>query len=206
MSQKRNKDKIEKEPVQEASRETKEAEPGAESEPGTEEGEATEPGAESETEPSEAGVPKGDGSEDDEPKEEWETRYLRLAADFDNFRKRTAKEKSDIYAHANEKFAVDLLDVLDNFERAINQNVAEHANETFTEGMQMILTQFMNVLLKNDVMEIEAVGAAFDPNIHHAVVMEASEKYESGTVTEVLQKGYKLKEKVIRPAMVKVAQ
>jgi molecular chaperone GrpE len=158
------------------------------------------------TEPAET----GDGSETaaapDVPKEDENIRYMRLAADFQNYKKRTETEKSDIYAYANEKFALDLLEVLDSFERAIVQDTKEAANASFIDGMEMILTQFRGVLSKNSVEEIAAVGAVFDPNFHHAVVMEDSAEYESGMVTEVMQKGYRLKEKVIRPAMVKVAQ
>ncbi|MDR2156949.1 MAG: nucleotide exchange factor GrpE [Clostridiales Family XIII bacterium] len=159
------------------------------------------------------------GSEQDgtgsgpETGESGDLRYMRLAADFQNYKKRTEKEKSEIYAYANAKFATDLLEVLDNFERAIGdaaerptENPAEGSNETFLAGMEMIRAQLINVLKKNDVEEIAAVGEVFDPNVHHAVMMEASETYESGQVTCVMQKGYRLREKVIRPAMVKVAE
>jgi molecular chaperone GrpE len=135
-----------------------------------------------------------------------DARYMRLAADFQNYKKRTEKEKSDVYVYANAKFATDLLEVLDNFERAIDQDATEGADAKFLEGMNMIRAQLSNVLQKNDVEEIAAVGEAFDPNVHHAVLMEPSDEYESGQVTYVMQKGYKLKDKVIRPAMVKVAE
>jgi molecular chaperone GrpE len=138
--------------------------------------------------------------------EDADARYMRLAADFQNFRKRTEKEKSDIYAYANEKFAMDLLEVLDNFERAIGQDATEGADAKFIEGMEMIQTQLVNVLKRNDVEEISALGEEFDPNQHHAVLMEPSGDYESGRVTDVMQKGYRLRDKVIRPSMVRVAQ
>jgi molecular chaperone GrpE len=138
--------------------------------------------------------------------EDEDLRYMRLVADFQNFRKRTEKEKTEIYSYANEKFATDLLEVLDNFERAIGQDVTEGADEKFIKGMEMIRTQLVNVLKRNDVEEIPALGEEFDPNVHHAVLMEPSEDYESGKVTDVMQKGYKLRDKVIRPSMVKVAQ
>ena len=142
----------------------------------------------------------------EEDKETFETKYLRMTADFQNYKRRVEKEKSDIYANANEKFAQDLLDVLDNFERAIEQDKKNDADRKFLEGMEMILKQFKDVLKKNNVEEIECLGLEFDPNFHHAVAMEASEKYDKGCVMDVMQKGYKLKDRVIRPAMVRVAE
>ncbi|QOX62955.1 nucleotide exchange factor GrpE [Anoxybacterium hadale] len=136
--------------------------------------------------------------------EELNTRYLRLAADFQNFRKRVEKEKSDIYAYANEKIVVDLLDVIDNFERALEHS--EGSSDSFSEGMNMIFKQFKGVLEKSGVEEMTPHGEPFDPNFHHAVIMENSSEHESGNITQVLQKGYLLNKKVIRPAMVKVAE
>lgn len=135
--------------------------------------------------------------------EELNVRYLRLAADFQNYKRRVEKEKSDIYAYANEKIVVELLDVIDNFERAL-----EHSNDSegFAEGMNMIFKQLKGVLEKSGVEEMNATGELFDPSIHHAVLTENSVEYESGKVTQVLQKGYLLNKKVIRPAMVKVAE
>jgi len=135
--------------------------------------------------------------------EELNIRYLRLAADFQNYRKRVEKEKSDIYAYANEKIVVEMLDVIDNFERALEHS---NDNEGFMEGMNMIFRQFKGVLERNGVEEMNALGEPFDPNVHHAVLTESSVEYESGKVTQVLQKGYMLNKKVIRPAMVKVAE
>ncbi|HML36718.1 MAG TPA: nucleotide exchange factor GrpE [Bacillota bacterium] len=135
--------------------------------------------------------------------EELNTRYLRLAADFQNFKRRVEKEKGDIYAYANEKLVVELLDVIDNFERALQHS---DSSESFAEGMNMIFKQFKGVLEKSGVEEIKAIGEQFDPNFHHAVLTENSVEYESGKVTQVLQKGYLLNKKVVRPAMVKVAE
>lgn len=131
-------------------------------------------------------------------------RYLRLAADFQNYKRRIEKEKGDIYAYANEKIVVELLDVIDNFERALEHS--KSGTESFVEGMNMIFKQFKGVLEKNGVEEINASGELFDPNYHHAVLTENSAEYDSGRVTQVLQKGYMLNKKVIRPAMVKVAE
>jgi len=137
--------------------------------------------------------------------EDLKTKYLRLAADFQNFKRRTEKEKSDIYAYANEKMALDLLDVIDNFERALVHQ-KECKDEKMKEGMDMIFKQLQGVLEKNKITEIPALGEVFDPNVHNAVMTDAAGEYESGMVSAVLQKGYKLNNKVIRPAMVKVAE
>ncbi len=146
-----------------------------------------------------------DTREEDAPedKEDENTKYLRLYADFQNFKKRTEKEKSDIYAYANEKIALDMLDVIDNFELALSHK--EGVSETFVEGMEKILKQFNGVLEKNGIKEIDALGSEFDPMFHHAVMTEDTDKYESGAVSDVLKKGYVLNGKVIRAAMVKVA-
>ena len=130
------------------------------------------------------------------------TKYLRLMADFQNYKRRTEKEKHDIYAFANEKIVSELLNVIDNFERALD---AGDSGDSFVEGMNLIFKQLQGVLEKAGVVEIEALGQDFDPNFHHAVLTEDSAEYESGKVTAVLQKGYLLNNKVIRPSMVKVA-
>jgi molecular chaperone GrpE len=152
-----------------------------------------------------AEVPSDEGTAET-PEESESTKYLRLAADFQNYKKRTEKERFERYSEGKKDFAADLLPVFDNFERAIAQDLAANADAKFLEGMEMILTQFQDVLSKAGIKEIPATGEAFDPNVHNAVMVEASDQYESGKVTEVLQKGYQLGEKVIRPAMVKVAQ
>ena len=138
-----------------------------------------------------------------EPEEEaLNTKYMRLMADFQNFKRRTEKEKSDIYAFANEKIVKELLDVIDNFERAL---AAGNDGDKFLEGMEMILKQLLSVLERAGVSEIKCLGEDFDPNFHNAVMTEDSTEYESGKVTEVLQKGYILNSRVVRPAMVKVS-
>ena len=137
--------------------------------------------------------------------EDLNTKYLRLAADFQNFRRRSEKEKSDIYAYANEKIVVELLDVIDNFERAM-EHQGEAEDTKVMEGMAMILKQLRDVLEKNHLEEIDAFNHHFDPIYHHAVMEEESESSESGLVVKVLQKGYMLNKKVIRPSMVVVAK
>ena len=137
----------------------------------------------------------------DEQEEPMKDQYLRLMADFQNYKRRVAKEREDTRAYANEKIVTELLTVLDNFDRAMEHD----ADEGFKEGMQMILDQFNEVLKHAGVEEIEAEKAEFDPNFHNAVMMEDTDEVESGHVSCVLQKGYKLNGKVIRPSMVKVA-
>ena len=137
--------------------------------------------------------------------EDMKTKYLRLAADFQNFKRRTEKEKADIYAYANEKMALDLLDVIDNFERALVHQT-DCKDEKMMEGMDLIFKQLQGVLEKNKITEIPALGEEFDPNVHNAVMTGPSEEFESGKVSSVLQKGYKLNNKVIRAAMVMVAE
>jgi len=159
-----------------------------------------EPEKNAEEEPAEP--EKSTEEEPAEPEEDEETKYLRLMADFQNYKKRAEKEKSNVYAYANEKLATELLTVLDNFERAL-----EHEGEDagFQTGMELIIKQFFEVLEKSGLAEIHALGEDFDPNFHHAVMNEETGEYESGKVCGVMQKGYTLNGKVIRPAMVKVA-
>ena len=130
-----------------------------------------------------------------------ELRYLRLMADFQNYKKRVEKEKRDLYSYANEKIMNELLEVLDNFERALDHDTGDG----FREGIEMIFKQLTDVLEKSGLAEIPALGEEFDPNVHSAVMTEETEDYESGKVSGVMQKGYTLNGKVIRPTMVKVA-
>lgn len=167
-------------------------------EPVAEESESAE-SAEAEESEKQAEAPEEKPQDD----EDLQTKFLRLSADFQNYRRRTEKEKSDIYAFANEKIVLQLLDVLDNFDRAM-QTAPE--DDKFAEGMGLILKQFTDLLDRNNVAEIEALGKSFDPNYHNAVMTEAAEDTESGIITKVLQKGYTLNGKVIRPSMVAVSQ
>lgn len=144
---------------------------------------------------------QGEAEEKSEEEEGLNSKYLRLMADFQNYKRRVEKEKSDIYAYANEKLVSQLLDVIDNFERAL---LHEASDESFGEGMKMIFKQLTGVLEKAGLEEINALGEDFDPNFHNAVMTEDNDEYESGKVTEVMQKGYLLNKKVIRPSMVKV--
>ena len=168
----------------------------------TPEDEAAKTEAEAETPENETDENSKPESQDkEEPAEDADTRYLRLMADFQNYKKRVEKEKKDLYSYANEKLVTEQLEVLDNFERALEQ---ETADENFKKGMEMIFKQLSNVLEKSGLAEIAALGEDFDPNIHNAVMTEETEEYESGKVSGVMQKGYTLNGKVIRPSMVKV--
>ena len=127
---------------------------------------------------------------------------MRLMAEFQNFKKRVAKEKSDIHAYANEKIVGELLPVLDNFERALESEGGDP--EAYAKGMQLIFEQLKKALENAGLAEIKAMDEEFDPNVHNAVMTESIEDKEDGTVTKVFQKGYTLKDKVIRPSMVAV--
>ena len=133
---------------------------------------------------------------------ELEDKLLRQIAEFDNFRKRTLKEKEEIGAVAKTKCISELLPVLDNFERALQ---AQCADEDFKKGVEMIFQSFKDTLSKMGVEEIKAEGQTFDPELHYAVSRIEDESLGENVVASVLQKGYKIGEKVIRHAMVAVA-
>ena len=172
-----------------------------------EEAAAQEEPAEEAAEPEEKAAEPEKGTEED-PRdkkiEELNAKYMRLMADFQNQKKRFDKEKADIHQYANEKIVKNLLEVLDNFERALD--ATKDADPNLHEGMELIFKQLMAALEKAGVAEIKALGEEFDPNFHNAVMMEETDEYESNKVSEVMQKGYTLNSKVIRPSMVKVAQ
>ena len=130
-------------------------------------------------------------------------RILRLQADFENFRRRTAKEKEELAAVITQNLLTDLLPLLDNFERAMA--VEQTDVEAFQKGVEMIFTQLREVMEKHGLEHIDAEGQSFDPNVHQAVMRVENPDVEDGTITQVLQKGYQAKGRVIRPAMVQVA-
>lgn len=129
-------------------------------------------------------------------------RYLRLLAEYDNFRKRSIQEKDAASANATAKAALEVISVIDNFERAMD---AECSDENYKKGVEMIYNQFIDVIKKLGVEEIDALGKPFDPNLHNAVSHTEDESFGENTVCQVYQKGYKLGDKVIRCAMVVVA-
>ncbi len=129
-------------------------------------------------------------------------KYLRVAAEYDNFRKRSVNDRLNAVADAQAKVITEILSVIDNFERAMD---AECSDENYKKGVEMIFKQYTGILDKLGVTEIKALGEPFDPNIHHAVNQVEDENFGENTVCQVFQKGYKLGDKVIRCAMVVVA-
>ncbi len=136
--------------------------------------------------------------------EEYFERLARLQADFDNFRRRTRQEKEEFYKYASERLISALLPVLDNFERAL---VAESSSiDSLKSGVQMIFRQLQEALAAEGLTPVPAVGEQFDPQKHEAALRDESGDHPDNTILEELRRGYYLKDKVIRPAMVKVAK
>ncbi|RKP55195.1 nucleotide exchange factor GrpE [Cohnella endophytica] len=133
------------------------------------------------------------------------SRYLRAQADFDNFRRRTLKEKEELAQYASLKLITQLLPVMDNFERALQTGGEVAENGSFSKGVDMIYRQLFQVLEAEGLKPMDAVGQPFDPELHQAVMQVESDEYDEGIVVEAIQTGYLLKDKVIRPAMVKVS-
>ncbi len=131
-------------------------------------------------------------------------KHLRLMAEYDNFKKRTQKEKEELFSYATADTIEKILPVIDNLERAI-ESINEEEKNTFSEGVEMVLRQLFEIFEKLGVSEIEAVGKEFDPNLHNAVMHIEDENTAANTIVEQFMKGYKYKEKVIRYSMVKVA-
>ncbi|MHB1125803.1 MAG: nucleotide exchange factor GrpE [Bacillota bacterium] len=133
--------------------------------------------------------------------------FVRLQADFENFRKRSRREQEQIVKFAAEKLIGGLLPVLDNLERALAASASQTEDlKSFVDGVEMIYRQLMAVLEREGLQPVSAVGQQFDPQFHEAVMQVSVEEGEENTVVEELQKGYTLGERVIRPAMVKVAK
>ena len=131
-----------------------------------------------------------------------EDQYLRLLAEYDNYRRRTQKEKTDAYTNAKSDAVTAFLPVYDNLERALKQ---ETADEAYKKGVEMTMTQLKEVLQKLGVEEIPALGETFDPNLHNAVMHVDDETAGENTIVDVFQAGFRSGDKVIRFAMVKVA-
>ena len=138
-------------------------------------------------------------------RDEYKDQLLRTMADFQNFRKRVAEEKKQVEERANERLIVALLPVLDNFERAIAGIDAGTTVEAITEGIRAIDRQLRTVLDSQKVKRIDSVGHAFDPEHHDALAIVQSEEHEEGTVLEEVESGYKIGDRVIRPARVRVS-
>ncbi|MNW29483.1 heat shock protein GrpE [compost metagenome] len=137
--------------------------------------------------------------------EEHKQRLLRTQADFDNFRRRTQKEKEELGKYASAKLITELLPVVDNFERALSTISDTTEAASYAKGVEMILRQFEGILQAEGLTAMETVGQPFNPEYHQAIMQVESEDHEEGIIVEELQKGYLLKDKVLRPAMVKVS-
>ena len=142
----------------------------------------------------------------DEQIEELQDRVRRQMAEFDNFRKRTEKEKSQMYEVGAKDIIEKILPVVDNFERGLDAVPEEKKEDPFIQGMEKVYKQFMTVLESVEVKPIEALGNQFDPNFHNAVMQVENDELESGTVAQELQKGYTYRDSVVRHSMVAVVQ
>ncbi|MED3563703.1 nucleotide exchange factor GrpE [Bacillus sp. MUM 116] len=138
--------------------------------------------------------------------DEADNRYLRLQADFDNFRRRSRLDQEASEKYRAQKLVTDLLPALDNFERAMKVEVDNEQTKSLLQGMEMVYRGILDALKKEGLEPIEAVEKEFDPHMHQAVMQESNENYGSNIIIEEFQKGYLLKDRVIRPSMVKVNQ
>ncbi|WP_121611687.1 nucleotide exchange factor GrpE [Mesobacillus foraminis] len=138
--------------------------------------------------------------------EEAENRYLRLQADFDNFRRRSRLDLESSAKYRAQSLISDLLPAIDNFDRALKMGADNEHAQSLLQGMEMVYRSLLDALKKEGAEPIEAVGKEFDPNLHQAVMQDNNENFGSNIVVEEFQKGYILKDRVIRPSMVKVNQ
>lgn len=138
--------------------------------------------------------------------EEAENRYLRLLADFDNSRRRAQLDREASEKYRAQSLISDLLPLLDNFERALKVEATNEQTQSLLQGVEMVYKGLVTALEKEGVEVIEAVGKEFDPNFHQAVMTDSSDQYSPNEVIEEFQKGYRLKDRIIRPSMVKVNQ
>ena len=136
--------------------------------------------------------------------EEWKNSYTRKLAEFQNFTKRKENEVAEMRKYASEEIIVKLLDNIDNLERAVDASKESQNFDSLIEGVNMILNNLKNLLTEEGVEEIEAAGKEYDPYEHKAMITENKEELDDNVVVQVFQKGYKMKGKVVRPAMVTV--
>ncbi|HEY5544301.1 MAG TPA: nucleotide exchange factor GrpE [Candidatus Binatia bacterium] len=133
-------------------------------------------------------------------------RFLRQVAELDNFKKRTARERDDAIRFANEAMIKDLLPVVDNLERAVAHAAGGGNGKPIVEGVEMVLKGLLDVLAKHGVTQISALGQSFDPSKHEAMAQVESESHEPNAVVDELHKGYMLRDRLLRPALVSVAK
>jgi len=138
--------------------------------------------------------------------QEAEAKYVRLYADFDNYRRRVKLDAEAAQKYRAQSLVTNLLPALDNFDRAINSTTETDETKPLLQGMNMVLTSILSALKEEGVEVIESVGQEFDPHVHQAIMQDNNEEYGSNIIVEEFQKGYKLKDRVIRPSMVKVNQ
>jgi molecular chaperone GrpE len=136
--------------------------------------------------------------------EELKDQYVRKLADIENLRKRIEREKNDYLQFALSEVLLEFLSILDNFERAMQVSAGDADGKTFREGIDLIYRMSVNLLLKRGVQPIEIKDGKFDPNLHHAMAVEESDQVQEPRVTEELQKGYMLHNRLLRPSLVKV--
>lgn len=137
--------------------------------------------------------------------DEANNKLLRVQADYDNFRRRTLKEKEELAKYASVKLIENLIPSIDNFDRALSAAAATGDYESLSKGLDMIFRQLMSTMEAEGLTVMQTVGEPFNPEYHQAVMTVETDEYEEGIIVEDLQKGYMLKDKVIRPAMVKVS-
>lgn len=138
-------------------------------------------------------------------KDALQDRLLRAAADFDNYRKRIERERRELVDYAATELIAEVLPILDDLELALSQPDAPEV-AAYRQGVELVHRKMLDLLKKRGVTQIAAAGEKFDPNVHEAVVHELSEEHEEGTVTGELRRGYMLRDRLLRPAMVKVAK
>ena len=141
-------------------------------------------------------------------RDDYRDRWMRKAAEFDNYRRRIEKERREQADEATENLLLDVLSVVDDFERALTVDVSASADgaDAYRKGVELIYANFQDLLRKKGVTPIEALGADFDPRVHQAVSQEDSATHRDGEVMEELQRGYMLGDRLLRAAMVKVAR
>ncbi|EOB8246328.1 nucleotide exchange factor GrpE [Staphylococcus aureus] len=138
--------------------------------------------------------------------DENEEKYLRLYAEFENYKRRIQKENEINKTYQAQRVLTDILPAIDNIERALQIEGDDETFKSLQKGVQMVHESLINALKDNGLEVIKTEGEAFDPNIHQAVVQDDNPDFESGEITQELQKGYKLKDRILRPSMVKVNQ
>ncbi len=143
---------------------------------------------------------------EDEPKETESERYLRLAAEFDNYKKRTAREFGELISRANMELLKSLVEIADNFDRAIAAQSDGNNFDAYRKGVELTYDQLVNLLKRENVTPIEAIGELFDPNCHEALMQEDSDDFEEGLICKEIQKGYRINDRILRHSRVVVSR